>query len=343
MVTLGKIMNKMMFNVGLALLVSLLLPNFLYAKAIEEREDVKLFIDEMVKEDGFDASELKKYFSQIKFRQDIIDLMNKPAEKTKPWYEYKNIFLTDKRIKQGVNFWKENEGALAYAHKVFGVPEEIIVAIIGVETYYGRITGKHRVIDALFTLAFEYPARAKFFRSELKHYFRLCKEQKIDPLSLTGSYAGAMGLGQFMPSSYREYAVNFDGKDNIDIWNNRVDAIGSIANYFRRHGWKKGEPVITAVKAESTYQFNSTTDRENNLKPQLTLQEFLNKGIVSELSQSHPNEKAALIAHEEKSGYEYWLGLNNFYSITRYNHSSMYAMAVYLLSQKIKKQYKSQE
>ncbi|MBF0264848.1 MAG: lytic murein transglycosylase B [Gammaproteobacteria bacterium] len=259
------------------------------------------------------------------------------------WHEYKQIFLTDKRIESGVKFWHENEGALAYAHKVYGVPEEVIVAIIGVETYYGRITGKHRVIDALYTLAFEYPKRAKFFRSELKHYFRLCKEQGIDPLSLTGSYAGAMGLGQFMPSSYREYAVNFDGKDNIDIWNNRVDAIGSVANYFRRHGWKKNEPVITEVTKDSSYQFNTITDRENNLKPQLTLQEFSDKGIVTELTKSHANEKASLIALEEKSGYQYWLGLNNFYSITRYNHSHMYAMSVHLLSQEIKKQFTSKK
>jgi membrane-bound lytic murein transglycosylase B len=270
--------------------------------------------------------------------------MNRPAEKVKPWYEYKKIFLTKSRTTKGLTFWNENKEALDYARKVYDVPQEIIVAIIGVETFYGRITGKHRVIDALSTLAFDYPKRSKFFRSELKHYLILCKEQGIDPLSLKGSYAGAMGYGQFMPSSYQNYAVNFDGEGKKDIWNNTSDAIGSVANYFKQHGWLLDQPVIVpailskALLAEGDIPFN-----RRKLKPKITLKAFSKKGISSKLSQQNPEMKAAIIMLEEKSGPSYYLGFNNFYVISRYNHSHMYSMAVNLLSQDLRKAYDSQK
>jgi membrane-bound lytic murein transglycosylase B len=309
------------------------------ASTLAKRQDVNKFIDEMVSEHKMNKNTLQSLFNKTVIRQDIIGLMNRPAEKVKPWYEYKKIFLTDSRIKKGVNFWKENKDVLAYAKKVYGVPEEIIVAIIGVETFYGRITGKHRVIDALSTLAFDYPKRSTFFRKELKHYLVLCQEQKIDPLSLKGSYAGAMGFGQFMPSSYQHYAVDFDGQGIKDIWNNTSDAIGSVANYFKQHGWKLDQPVITEVIFSSDKVAESIEINNRKLKPKTSLESFSKQGINSDLTKNFPEMNAALVMLEEKSARTYWLGFKNFYAISRYNHSHMYSMAVYLLSQELKKAY----
>jgi len=321
---------------------SLLLMQSLYASSLSNREDVRKFIDQMVNEHQMKKNALQKLFNKVEIRQDIIDLMNRPAEKVKPWYEYKKIFLTDSRIKKGITFWKENKDVLAYAKKVYGVPEEIIVAIIGVETFYGRISGRHRVIDALSTLAFDYPKRAKFFRSELKHFLVLCKEQGIDPLSLKGSYAGAMGYGQFMPSSYQHYAVDFDGQGKKDIWNNTSDAIGSVANYFKQHGWKLDQPVITEAKFDSAKTIDTIEVNNRKLKPKSTLKDFSKQGISSDLSTKSPQLKAAIISLDEKTSPTYWLGFKNFYAISRYNHSHMYSMAVYLLSQELKEGYFSQ-
>ncbi len=303
---------------------------------LSKRENVRQFIDKMSRQHNMDKTELRRLFDKVAISQDIIDLMNRPAEKVKPWYEYQAIFLTDKRLKQGLAFWKENRSALAYARKVYDVPQEIIVAIIGVETFYGRITGKHRVIDALSTLAFAYPKREKFFKKELEQYLLLCREQNIDPLSLKGSYAGAMGYGQFMPSSYRHYAVDFDGQGIKDIWNNPVDAIGSVANYFKQHGWIKGEPVVTSATVQSHPEVNN-----RRLKPHTRLRDFKARGIDSPLTAKYPDKKAAIFMLEEKDGPRYWLGFNNFYVISRYNHSHMYSMVVYLLSQRLKKAFKS--
>ncbi|MFK5986229.1 MAG: lytic murein transglycosylase B [Pseudomonadota bacterium] len=311
----------------------------LFASSLASREDVKEFIDEMVSEHKMNKKSLQILFNKTKIRQDIIDLMNRPAEKVKPWYEYKKIFLTDSRVNKGLTFWKENKEVLAYAKKVYGVPEEIIVAIIGVETFYGRITGRHRVIDALSTLAFDYPKRARFFRNELKQYLILCKEQKIDPLSKKGSYAGAMGYGQFMPSSYQHYAVNFDGKGIKDIWNNTRDAIGSVANYFKQHGWLLEQPVVVAAILDAKKNKNTPDYNNRKIKPKITLKTFAAKGINSNLSSQSPDMKAALFMLEEKTGPTYWLSLNNFYVISRYNHSHMYSMVVNLLSQKLKAAY----
>jgi len=304
------------------------------AKTLNQREEVQQFIHEMVSEHGMDKNYLNKVFKQTEIRQDIIDLMNRPAEKVKPWYDYKKIFLTDSRTTKGVNFWQENKEALAYAKQIYGVPEEYIVAIIGVETFYGRITGRHRVIDALATLAFDYPKRAKFFRSELKHYLILTQEEKVDPLSLKGSYAGAMGLGQFMPSSYRNYAVNFDGEGQKDIWTNPTDAIGSVAHYFKRHGWVRDGLVIKAAVAKGRPK-----ETNRKLKAKTSLAEFAERGISLKNTNLDPQTKAALVVLEEQSGPTYWLGFNNFYVISRYNHSAMYSMAVHLLAQDLRRAY----
>ena len=290
-------------------------------------------IDELVAEEGFDREALVTVFADTSRQDSIIDAMNRPAEKTKAWYEYRQIFLNDKRIDGGVAFYREHADTLARAEEATGVPAEIIVAIIGVETYYGRITGSYRVIDALATLAFDYPRRSEFFTAELKHYLILTREQGMDPLQPVGSYAGAMGYGQFMPSSYRSYAVDFDGDDKTDIWANPVDAIGSVANYFKAHGWRPGGPVTVRTTPPAPGP-EDMLSRGRALKPRFTVSEFLAAGFGVE-DGVDPQAQAIGIEFELEDGLEYWLGLHNFYVITRYNHSAMYAMAVYDLSQAI--------
>ena len=288
-------------------------------------------IDELVAEEGFDRQSLEAVFADAERQESILKAIARPAEKTKPWYEYREIFVTEKRENQGVTFFDEHRDTLARAESETGVPAEIIVAIIGVETYYGRITGSYRVIDALSTLAFDYPKRSPFFTKELKNYLMLTRDQKFDPTELKGSYAGAMGYGQFMPSSYRAYAIDFDGDGIIDIWNNPVDAIGSVANYFKEHGWRPGEPVVTAALREGEVPddwFNS------GLKPERTVGEFEAAGLKP-MRELPEDAVATAMKFELADGYEYWMGLHNFYVITRYNHSSMYAMSVYQLSQRL--------
>ena len=291
-------------------------------------------VDELVQEEGFDREELMQVFAEARRQDSILKAIARPAEKTKPWYEYREIFLNEKRERQGLEFFAEHRETLARAERETGVPAQVIVAIIGVETYYGRITGSYRVIDALSTLAFDYPKRSPFFTSELKNYLILARDQGFDPLELKGSYAGAMGYGQFMPSSYRSYAVDFDGDGVIDIWNNPVDAIGSVANYFKRHGWRQGEPVVFAADAAADVPDEIFVRGRDDLEPAWTVAEFAAAGVVPRQTLD-PDALATAMKFELEDGYEYWLGLHNFYVITRYNHSAMYAMSVYQLSQRL--------
>ena len=291
-------------------------------------------VDELVAEEGFDRDQLLRVFADAERQQSILEAIARPAEKTKPWYEYRAIFLTEKREKEGLEFFAEHAETLARAEETYGVPAEIIVAIIGVETLYGRIMGSYRVIDALATLAFDYPKRSPFFTKELKSYLMLTREQGFDPLTLKGSYAGAMGYGQFMPSSYLSYAVDFDGDEIIDIWNNPVDAIGSVANYFKRHGWRTDGPVVSAADASDEAPQDWFVSSRKDLKPVRTVAQFAEAGIVPRV-EIDPAAMATAMKFELEDGYEYWLGLHNFYVITRYNHSAMYAMSVYQLSQRI--------
>ncbi|MFU8815961.1 MAG: lytic murein transglycosylase B, partial [Pseudomonadales bacterium] len=209
-----------------------------------ERADVRAYVAQLVAEHGFAADELMELFAQGERKQNILDAIARPAERVLKWHEYREIFLGEPRISQGVEFWNEHEEVLAEAERVFGVAAEYVVAIIGVETRYGRVMGSHRVLDALLTLGFDYPPRADFFRRELTQFLLLTREEGRNPVELMGSYAGAMGYGQFISSSYRAYAVDFDGDGLRDIWANTHDAIGSVANYFARHGWRAGEPVV---------------------------------------------------------------------------------------------------
>lgn len=297
-------------------------------QAAYEGEAVTVLAQEMVQEYGFVESQVVSLFRQAERQQKILDAISRPAERVKPWKEYRPIFITDARIQQGLAFWNKHQAALAQAEEVYGVPAQFIVAIIGVETFYGRITGSYRVLDALSTLSFDYPPRQKFFRSQLKEFLLLVREEQLDPLSLKGSYAGAMGLPQFMPGSFRAYAVDFDQDGRIDIWNNPVDAIGSVASYFKRHGWAKGGQV--AVRAQVTgSQFD--TGVSSGLSPDTTVAKL--KALGWQPETVLPDEMpVTALRLEGDQGNEYWLGLPNFYTITRYNHSAMYAMAVYQLA-----------
>ncbi len=294
------------------------------------RADVREYVDELVQEHGFEKERLMELFHQAQRKDRILESIARPAERTLQWHEYRNIFLKETRIRQGVEFWDGNASVLARAEARFGVAPEYVVAILGVETRYGRLTGGYRVLDALTTLAFDYPPRSSFFRSELTQYFLLAREEGRDPTWFTGSYAGAMGYGQFIPSSYRAYAVDFNGDGARNIWTDEADAIGSVANYFERHGWRAGEPVALRVTADGGAAGEVANE---SLSLKRTVGELRALGVqVAGLPDDLP---ASLYRMKLEEGEEYWLGLNNFYVITRYNRSRLYALAVHQLAQEI--------
>jgi membrane-bound lytic murein transglycosylase B len=296
------------------------------ASQLKNQAKIDGFIKHMVISHQFNEAALSDLFNKVELKEDIIKRISSPSEGL-PWYKYQKIFLKQARIEAGVQFWHENAETLAAVEKNTGVPAAIIVAIIGVETQYGQHTGNHRVIDALSTLAFAYPPRSQFFRSELEHFLLLCQEEKIDPLTPTGSYAGAMGIPQFMPSSYRNYAVDFNRDNRRDIWHNPSDVIASVANYFTKHDWKADKPVAFKIRDRvhnSSQSFSSLKETLSFIKSNST-----NPNISTPLLST---EKVNIIAFEQENGEELWGTLNNFYVITRYNHSPLYAMAVYQLS-----------
>ena len=289
------------------------------------------FVGEMTRDYGFAGEQLMDVFRDVERKQSILDAISRPAERVKPWKEYRPMFLTDARIARGVDFWRQHEATLARAEQEYGVPAQVIVAIIGVETFFGRNTGNYRVIDALSTLGFDYPPRAVFFRKELREFLLLAREQQVDPLTLKGSYAGAMGLPQFMPSSFRAYAVDFDGDGHINIWNDPDDAIGSVASYFKRHGWVAGEGVVSLASVNGPRVDEGLSP---GIEPVKTVGELRALGWASHdaLRDDMPVTAFRL---DGDNGPEYWLGLKNFYAITRYNRSVMYAMAVHQLSERL--------
>lgn len=308
------------------------------ANGYAEHQDAQRLIAEMHQEYGFPTEHLQQVLAGAQKQQAILDAISRPAERVKPWKEYRPIFLTQSRIDKGLEFWQQNAQALARAEQDYGVPAEFIVAIIGVETLYGGNTGRYRVLDALSTLAFDYPPRAPFFRGQLKEFLLLTREEQLEPGKLTGSYAGAMGLPQFMPGSFRAYAVDFDGDGKINIWTNPTDAIGSVANYFIRHGWQPGQKV--AVRASVTGQ-QADTGLTGGLDPKHSMKELRALGWK-------PTQKVAAATRvtafrlEAERGSEYWLGLPNFQAITRYNRSEMYAMAVTQLAEAMRNARKEQ-
>jgi membrane-bound lytic murein transglycosylase B len=296
-----------------------------------QRPEVRAYVAEVAAEHGFAVAELTELFAQAEMKQGIIDSISRPAERVLKWHEYREIFLREPRISQGVEFWNEHEAVLEEAERVYGVAPEYVVAILGVETRYGRVMGNHRVLDALATLAFDYPPRSAFFRRELTQFLLLAREEGRNPLELMGSYAGAMGYGQFIPSSYRAYAVDFTGDGLRDIWSNSHDAVGSIANYFKRHGWRAGAPVALPVQVTRNVESVLATQA---LELKHTVADLARQGVA--VDGLAPDQPAALFHMDGTEGDEYWLGLNNFYVITRYNRSRLYALAVHQLSQAIK-------
>ena len=301
-----------------------------------QRAEVTSFIRDMVAEYDYDADELNDVLGRVQLSEKVIAAISRPAEAL-PWYRYRLIFMKPGRIKGGVEFWRRHKTQLERATEEYGIPAEIMVAIIGVETKYGRIKGSFKVINSLSTLAFDYPKRSEFFSRELKHYLLLTREQSLDPHMLKGSYAGAMGIPQFIPSSYRAYAVDFDEDDLIDIWENPADAIGSVGNYFKQHGWREGAGIITPA---SIPDGDVSALLTKGLELKLTMADVMAGGVTVE-EEIDAAEKVKLLQLENKDGYEYWVALHNFYVITRYNHSALYAMAVYQLATEIKARYQS--
>lgn len=286
-----------------------------------KQPEVKKFIQHMVSRYKFKKTELVRLFTQVKMRPKVIQSVKAPLEQ-KPWATYQMIFVTEWRIREGVKFWEKYQAALDRAEAIYGIPASIIVATIGIETKYGKHTGEYPVIDALANLAFGDTNRSKFFKSELEHFLLLAREQHLNPRTITGSYAGAIGQPQFMPSSYRNYAVNFSGTGKIDLSHNEIDVIGSIANYYKKHGWKTNDPVtIPASIHGGKYQFHLIPHRS------ISRAELLEAGVIQT-----KNQKYRLLELQGHYGNEYWLGFHNFEVIKRYNPSDLYAMAVYQLS-----------
>jgi membrane-bound lytic murein transglycosylase B len=303
------------------------------AAAIDiKRADVKEFIAHMHDAYGFKARPLRKLLGSAQVQPAILDAMEKPAEKAKLWFEYRPIFLNERRVREGTDFWLAHRQVLDQASLRSGVAPEYLAAILGVETYYGRLTGSYRVIDALTTLAFDYPARSKFFRDELEQFLLLTRDLHLDARTVKGSYAGAMGAPQFMPSNYRRYAIDADADGHIDLWTNWADVCASVGNYLKVHGWNAGEPVLIEA--------NVAGDKPDSLDGRkLDLSESVGSLMTKGISFDSPlpaDAPALLIAADESDGTHWRVGFNNFYVITRYNHSPLYAMAVYELAGAIK-------
>jgi len=294
---------------------------------------VQAFIVRMQREHGFDPAYLAGIFSRAERQQWILNFVNRPrvhgpSVPTGAWTRYRAKFVTKGNIDAGVDFWNRYRSALDRAYARYGVPPEYIVAILGVETHYGRYMGKHGVLDALTTLAFDYPRRAEYFKGELEAFLLMVREEGMDPFQPVGSYAGAMGLAQFMPSSFRRFAVDFDGNGKRNLWD-PVDAIGSVANYFASYGWKRGQLVAVRADVRGSAPHAMQADYETRYP----LDVLRAQGIRSSLEGSG---EVSLLRLDARGGYQYWLGLNNFYVITRYNHSTYYAMAVHQLARAIR-------
>lgn len=304
---------------------------------IIERPEVLVFANEVsAKHPTLSKSQVLEWLSHAQFQPDIIERISRPYE-VKPWFEYGPIFVTDKRAKEGAEFWSQNQAALARAEAIYGVPPEVIIAIIGVETRYGKQMGNYCALDALATLTFGYPKRASFFRKELEYYLLLAQNEKWNPQDVKGSYAGAIGQPQFMPSSYRNFAVDFDNDGKKDLLNNPADAIGSVGSYFKAHGWKNGEPIAIPVHLKTAEA--GALIQKDLLAPKYTVTQLMQKGVQPDVFGIPENQRAALLELEGAAAKDYWFGFKNFYVITQYNHSIHYAMAVYQLSQKISQFY----
>ncbi len=296
---------------------------------------VREFITTMESRHAFDRGETEAFLRQARVVDKILKAISRPAE-GKPWHTYRKIFVTPARIQKGVEFWRKHETTLRRAADKYGVDPAAIVAIIGVETFYGRHRGGYKVLDALATLGFRYKKRGRFFRSELEQFMLMTREERLDASVLRGSYAGAMGIPQFISSSYREYAVDFDGDGSRDLLGSIDDAIGSVANYLSRHGWRRHHAVATKVEVSGDGYKALLSENPRRPRPGRSLAELTAGGVVAGRLDVPTGDKAALLEFDSRDGKEYWLGFQNFYVITRYNHSPLYALAVYQLGQAIR-------
>ena len=302
----------------------------------KHRDDVSRFVSELAKSSEYTEAELVGLFSRVKKQSHLFERLDRPAEKELKWHQYKNIFIKEKRIEEGVRFWSRHRELLEAVAEKTGVPEEIMVAIIGVETFYGTYKGKDPVFDSLVTISFDYPKRSRFFKRELEEFLLLAREQEFDPLAIKGSYAGAMGMPQFISSSYRSYAVDGDGEGRVNLFDNIADITASIANYFVRHGWQANQAVARPLVALAE---NSVSELEPGIQTRYKWSDLKRHGLTSHHSISDETP-VALVRLEQKNQLEFWAGMKNFYVITRYNHSELYAMAVYQLSVLIKSRMK---
>lgn len=315
------------------LILSLSLPGF----AAEVRPEDHARLETLSQELNIPLEQLVTGMQQAQFRQSVLDAIQRPWE-AKPWYQYRPLFITPDRIRQGVAFWRKNASQLDRAAVRMQVPPEVVVAIIGIETYFGTRMGNHPVLDALYTLGFHYPERAPYFSKEFAQFVRLANEQKWPLRQPMGSYAGAMGMGQFMPTSYLHFAVDFDNDGHKDLFANPADAIGSVANYFAKHGWHYGEPVATPATLITPLPAGILTDNPDLIHSWKQLHD-VGVRISTDLPADTP---VKLLRLEQPTGNEYWVVRHNFYVITRYNRSPLYAMAVYQLSQELAHAYHAQ-
>ncbi|WP_022654655.1 lytic murein transglycosylase B [Aquaspirillum serpens] len=297
------------------------------------RPEVQAFVEQTSRERGVPREVIEATLRAVDSKPSILKIMDRPST-SRPWYQFRPNFLNTALIDGGVAFWAKHAKTLQAVEQQYGVPAEIIVAILGVETRYGRLSGNFRVVDALSTLAFDYPRRASYFKSELAEFFHLTLEENADPLSFVGSYAGAMGMPQFMPSSFRKWAVDFDGDGHRNIWVSPADAIASVANYLQKHGWQKGADIVLPVDASEVKERDSLVADKFNLH--YSIAELKQRGVKTLGGEGNDRAKAVLFPLETAAGVtEYWMGLQNFYTITRYNKSTLYAMAVHQLAEEI--------
>ena len=305
--------------------------------ALLQRKEAQQFIHKMVSQYHFDKRQLIAILKDAQYQPQVIASMEKPYEK-KTWDVYRDLFLQPHRVEAGIAFWQANQKALEKAEREYGVPANIIVAIIGVETLYGKYNGNYRVLDALSTLAFYYPKRSPYFTKELAEYLLLCREQGVPASHFTGSYAGAIGKPQFMPSSYRFYAVDFTGNGKRDLINDNADVVASVANYFHKHGWTMNAAVAQPAKMVGHHYKQIAT---NTRSAGYDLGHLMAAGVKPTMSTSGHSERAGLIELTTPQGPEYWLAYPNFYVITRYNTSPQYALVVYLFAQQLNNQWAS--
>jgi len=308
------------------------------SERLDPETEIAPFVADMVSRHGFEGEQLARTLGGVRVRPEILAAIARPAESL-DWYQYRPIFLTERRIAKGAEFWRAHAETLARASRKYGVSPEIIVAIIGVETFYGTRKGKHLVLDSLATLAFRYPKRSKFFRRELEEFLVLAQEESFDTPRIKGSYAGAMGIPQFISSSYRRYAVDFDGNGVRDLLNSETDAIGSVANYLNVHGWQRNGAVALPASVSGD-EYKALVKK--GMKPHTPVSDMDNFGVVV-LYAGENDSPGTLIELTNKADIEHWVGLQNFYAITRYNHSSLYAMAVFQLAREIRKRYRGVE